>query len=92
MLAEEDAAAGAGARPLAAAAGPDADGLYKAGDMEAAGLGGKLPMYLIRKVRGARVPVHVCGGVGVGGRGALARVRVCVWGGCLWRVKLPTRP
>lgn len=52
LLVEEDVAAGgaAGQRPLAAAAGPDAEGLYRAGDMEAAGMGGKLPMYLIRKV------------------------------------------
>ncbi|EFJ45695.1 hypothetical protein VOLCADRAFT_105900 [Volvox carteri f. nagariensis] len=41
LLAEEDlAAASCGDRPLADAAGPDAEGLFRSGDVAAAGLGG----------------------------------------------------
>ncbi|KAG2424014.1 hypothetical protein HXX76_014839 [Chlamydomonas incerta] len=62
LLAEEDfgadaaaASTGAVGRPLLEAAGPDAEGLFKAGDVAAAGLGGGkggqqgLALYLIRK-------------------------------------------
>ncbi len=63
LLAEEDVAAGpeaSASRPLAAAAGPDAEGLYRAGDVAGSGLGKAsapgsppssqaLAMYLIRR-------------------------------------------
>lgn len=51
MLAEEDQEAGKdGPRPIATAAGPDGEAVFKAGDVEAAGFGGKMQVYIIRKI------------------------------------------
>lgn len=48
LLAEEDVAGGPG--PVSAAAGDDGAELYSPGGVEAAGFGGKLNLYIIRKV------------------------------------------
>lgn len=91
LLAEEDyGAADAGAtagRPLLAAAGPDAEGLFKAGDVAAAGLGGGkggqqgLALYLIRK---AGMYPDVCEQLALGhlARGDKVRGWERVGGGC----------
>eukprot|EP00955_Chlamydomonas_euryale_P091795 364647-Chlamydomonas_euryale.AAC.21 len=51
LLAEEDAQqGGAGARSLAAAAGPEGEVLYKPGDLAASGMGARPAVYVIKKV------------------------------------------
>ena len=60
LLAEENAAGGPS--PLADAAGAEGHELFKAGDIEAAGMAGKMQMFLIRKVRLSR-PRQGCVGL-----------------------------